>query len=320
MGFFAYKQIKKTDPRNQDNLNMEEATTAQDFIPFEDIKEGMVAMPNHRYRAYIECSSLNYHLRTNKEKDAVESSFQAFINSLSFPTSIFLQTRIIDNSKMLKATEKDAMETLEVFPQLAEYTNQYLSDMEHLNEKIQNNKQKKKYIIIPFDEAMNMGELDDDEKFDYVLKEVSTRVNMVADGLSAMGVKTRIMRTRDVAELIYSTYNRENYLHVDNIMEGHYLSLMTEGENRLDKMKDEERMDWILYRAQNSIQTDLYNENLSEPELARLQEALETIDSLRDRLGSYHKQKDDHEVAQGDFDNFETNFKKQHEKESGLHV
>lgn len=289
--FAAYTLYKKTDPTNQDNINMEGAKTAQDFLPFEDVKDGLIVLPNHRYRAYIEVSSLNYHMRTDKEKTAVEASFQTFLNSLSFPISFFIQTRLIDNGKMLEATRRDALQTIQEFPQLTEYAERHLADMEQLNDKIGNNKQKKKYIILPFDDAMSMTELSDEERFDYVLKELSSRSVQVAEHLRSMGLTTRILKTRDVAELIYSTYHRDNYRHIDNIMEGHYLGITVDGESVLDAMSEEERLDLILYKTQKAIETEFLADIMTPVETERLKEAMETIDALRDRLGSYYKKK-----------------------------
>lgn len=295
MAFLVMKQLKMTDPRNVDTSINDQITTAQEFLPFQDIRDGMLDLGGHRYRAYIECSSINYHLRTEKEKDSIELSFQSFLNSLSHPITIYVQTRIIDNSKMLKAIEKEVKGVTEVFPHLKDYATHYLMEMADLNDKIDNNKQKKKYIIVNFDEAIELGELSDDEKLEYSQKELFNRVNMIAEGLSSIGINTRVMNTRDVAELIYSTYHRENYTHIDNIMEGNYLSLMTEGENPVQNLTEEQRLDWILFEAQRRIETELYRDNLDDYDLGRLRETMETIDALRDSVAGHYKQRIDPE-------------------------
>ena len=82
--------VKKLDPMQGDKSEDYSSGIAQDFLPFDDIQNGIIILPNYCYRAVMECTSLNYDLKTEGERDQIEMSFQRFINSLSFPTTIFL--------------------------------------------------------------------------------------------------------------------------------------------------------------------------------------------------------------------------------------
>ncbi len=86
----------------------------------EDIQDNMICLGGHKYRAVIEASSTNYNLKTDREKEIIELSFQRFINSLTFPITFFIQTKVLDNSKMLNQLENELAETVDKYPQMKE--------------------------------------------------------------------------------------------------------------------------------------------------------------------------------------------------------
>lgn len=290
MGFAVYKQIQKTDPKNLDTSVISAIDTAQQFLPFEDIKDDMIILGGHQYRAVIECSSTNYNLKTEREKEVIELSFQRFLNSIKFPIAFFIQTRTIDNTKVLEGMEKEHVEVIEKYPQMAEYAEVYFYEMSNLSVKIGNNKQKKKYIIVSFNDGINLGELSDIEKYEYSMKELQSRTHMVIDGLSGVGVKAKILDTHELMELVYSTYHKDNYLHVENIVNGEFLSLITEAPlNRQEQINDDAKVDWILYEAQMRIQNELMSQNLPEFLKNDYEDVIGQLDQLRDKTGGYFK-------------------------------
>ena len=125
--YVAYSQIKKTDPKNVDTSVGSGVSRTQDFIPIEDIKDSTFHLGRHQYRAVIKCSSLNYNLKTDKEQDVIELSFQRFLNSLNHPISIFIQTKVMDNTKMLESLKDDIEEAVAHFPILANYGSYYFN-------------------------------------------------------------------------------------------------------------------------------------------------------------------------------------------------
>ena len=64
-------------------------------------------MGGHDYRLVIECSSTNYNLKTDTEREMIELSFQKLLNSLTFPITIFIQTKVLDNTKILSQMEEE---------------------------------------------------------------------------------------------------------------------------------------------------------------------------------------------------------------------
>lgn len=286
-------QLKKTDPTNIDNSLKVDVQSAQEFLPFEDIKDSMICLGGHHYRAIIECSSVNYNLKTDKEKEIIELSFQRFVNSLAFPLTFFIQTRTVDNTKMLETLKMDLDQTIKDYSNLTEYANVYYGEIADLHNHIGNNKMKKKYIIVPCNEALELGNLNDEEKYDYSLKELYTRCQIIMDSLTTMGIKSKILDTKNIAELLCSTYHKDNYSHSDQVLSGEYLGMFVEGkENKLARVSPDAKLDWILYEAQIRLQTELSGEKIPEDVQESTTKAVEEINKIREAVAGYYNSKE----------------------------
>lgn len=257
MGGAFWFALKKTDPKNNDSSNKTDMESAQDFLPFETMKDSMAHLGNHQYRAYIDVSSINYNLKTDKEKQIIEASFQRYLNSLTFSSGLFIHTKTMDNTKQMKSLEKDISETLLEHPNLAEYAEVYFNEFSTIHERIGNTKQKKKYIIVPFDEAGTLTNSSDEEKYDYVVKEMYNRCQLVRDGLAGMGIESHILTTPEIIELATSVFHRTNYMHVDGVIDGDFTSLIVDGENRQEQMGDKDKLDMILQEALRKIELEV---------------------------------------------------------------
>ncbi len=305
MGFAMYKVLKKTDPKKLDTSTIDNITTAQEFLPFEDIRDGMIVMGGHKYRAIIECSSTNYNLKTGKEKEIIEISFQRFLNSLTFPVTFFVQTKIIDNSHMMTMLKDELLNTIEQYPQLEEYAENYFDKMSNLNSHIGNNVQKKKYIIVPYEDAVNIVKLSDEEKYNYSSKELYTRASMIVENLASVGVKAKILNTAELYELIYTSYNKDGSGNVDDIISGGYFSLVTENPDaRIHQIPDDAKLDLILYEAQMRIHNELLGYDVPEFLRRGCEQSIFEIDKIRDNLAGYYKSP---RVSQNEFNEEEFN-------------
>lgn len=290
MGGLMYWKIKSTDPNNIDASNKNNIDTAQAFMPFEDIKDSVVHLGLHQYRAIIKCNSINYNLKTEKEQDIIELSYQRFLNSLSHPISIFVQTKTMDNTKMMKNLKEDIEKTIEDFPILAEYGEVYYDSMANIYSEIGNNKEKNKYIIVPFNDAVLLTNSTEQEKYEYSLKEIQSRVQIIIDGLQSVGIQAKMLNTKEIADLIYSSYHKDNASQIDNITSGEFLSMMVEGEDKLGSVTDEGRLDWIIYEAQLRLETELAGEKSISPDVKkRAVNAINDLNAIRDALAGHYK-------------------------------
>mgnify|MGYP004681797163 CR=1 FL=1 len=264
--------------------------TAQDFLPFQDIGYNMVDLGNHQYRAYIEVSSINYFLRTDDEKHLVELSFQRFLNSLSHPITFFVQTRVANSQELLAALEADYLKTIERYPFLETHAVDNFNEMAALYQERGTDREKRKYIIVPFDEAVNLTEVDDNERRAYAQEELYQRCRIIMDGLANVGLKSKILSTSEIVELVFSTYHKQNYSHFKAILEGEYSSLIVDGRDRIQETNEEGRLDWVLYETQMKLQQEVLSLSNDEDVQRRAREAIVEIEAMRTALAGYFQQ------------------------------
>lgn len=294
IGAIAFVLFKKMDPKNKDISENPNITRAQDFLPFEDITNNMIVLGNHRYRAVLSCSSTNYQLKTAGEREQIEMSFQRFLNTITFPITFFMQTKVIDNTARLDELRKDAETTVRTFPNMASYAEQYQKDMANLNQTIGNNQQKKRYIIVTYDDAGALGTLSDDEKVIHAEKELQHRCNGLISNLQAVGVRAEIMKTAELIELVYSCYYRDDYTYSSAIAEKEPFSLFVGGEeDKFEDLPKSKLLDLILGEAINKI--ELSNVD-SDPGGKR---TLEALDELRDKYAGFFQENSAEEEVLG---------------------
>lgn len=270
--FAALSVIKKTDPKNTVATMDNEVDNAQDALPFDSIKNGVIDLGNDKYRAVIEVQSLNYDLLSGAEQDNIELMFRRFLTSLIFPIQIHIQTRVLDNKQRVIATEKMINKSVEQFPQLGDYAQKYLNSMVELPKIINNNLQKKKYIIIPYDDAYSLTKLSDSEKREYIEKELENRCGLIRNGLHGIGLRTKRLGTNDIVEMNYAIFHRDGYENVENITNGSYLQTLVRGEDilREDELNADEVIDLILYEAQAKLASQIDDRSLVIDKIAKI--------------------------------------------------
>ena len=280
----VYKKLQITDPSKVDTSTKDTVEIASEFLPFKDINDGVIDLGLHNYRAVIEVGSLNYNLRTEQEQDIVESGFGRFINSIQSPLVLYVQTRKIDNRKIIRDTREDARKAVSKYPAMRSYAESYLMELEQLNETIGNNKQKKKYIIVPYNGALELENMSDAEKKEYSLGELRNKCMYIKDGIEAIGLRAEILDTRGLCSLIYSAYHKDDSSDFENIANGDLLSLIVSGTDNIQRdISPSARMDWILYEAQNRINAEIFNKNLTEEEENEYQKIYANIAYLRNK-------------------------------------
>ena len=285
MIFAVTRQLKKADSEVLDTSTSDNIETAQEFLPFKNIRDGVIDMGGHDYRLVIECSSTNYNLKTDTEREMIELSFQKLLNSLTFPITMFIQTKVLDNTKILSQMEEEIKTVIKQHPQMEDYALNYFEEMSNLSDYIGNNKQKKKYIIVPYNEATTLGKLSEEEKYEYSIKELQQRGLILVDMLAGMGIKGTVLDTKGLAELVYSTYHKDNFGHYENVVNGEFLSLLVEGErNPEEGLSNDKRADWILYEAQMRFKTELLDKDIPEPLKEDYREIVKNIDKIRKEI------------------------------------
>jgi len=196
--------------------------TTQSFLRLAEIKNDTVVIDDGTLRAIISVSSTNFDLKSQEEQDAIIFNFQRFLNSLEFPVQILMQSRKMEIGsyieKLKRLAEKQTNELLRV--QTVEYT-EFISRLIE-NASIMN---KNFYIIVPlgqsitppvsgfFSRLFGSGKAKEVsqkiENFEKLSETLATRVSSVMANLSGIGVRGVRLKTEDIIQLYYNSYNFE---------------------------------------------------------------------------------------------------------------
>jgi type IV secretory pathway VirB4 component len=90
----------------------QQAKTTQEFVPIQEIRDGVVILKDGSMRAIILASSLNFALKSGDEQNAIISQFQNFLNSLDFSVQIFIQSKKLDIRPYIALLEERYKEQL----------------------------------------------------------------------------------------------------------------------------------------------------------------------------------------------------------------
>ncbi len=240
-----------------------------DFMEFDKIEDNMIVQNNGtRYLMGIECEGINYDLMSEVEKVSVEQGFIQFLNTLRHPIQLYTQTRTINISssienynkkieqikdklednknrfnKMLQNGGYDRRDIDELRLEIARQQNLYdygkdiVANIENMSLN-KNVLRKHYYIIIPY-YASELGNdfLDEEEKRNMIFSELYTRAQSITRTLFACSMKSKVMNSNDLAELLYVAYNRdesETY-GIDKALEAGYGELYSTAPDVLDK-------------------------------------------------------------------------------------
>lgn len=195
-------------------------TSAQQFLEFSQIKDGVVILKNKAMRGILLVSSINFDLKSEEEQKAVIYQFQAFLNSLDFSCQIIVQSRKLNITgyfdKLKEIEKKQKNELLKV--QTAEYRKFIESLLEE--ETIM---RKEFLVIVPFtlNEALGVsgGVLKSaltkkkdffglgEENFKRCRDQLWQRMEFVAIGLRRCGLTAVPLTTPELIELFWSLYH-----------------------------------------------------------------------------------------------------------------
>ncbi len=128
--------------------NITSDSTTQRYLPFSQIRENVIIMKDNSWRLVLECSTINFLLKSEEEQNSIIISFQRFLNSLDFPIQILIRSKKLDIDwyiKKLNELWKKQKNSL-----LQEQTYEYVAYLNKLVEVAQIMK-KEFYIIIPYD-------------------------------------------------------------------------------------------------------------------------------------------------------------------------
>ncbi len=201
--------------------------STQNTLQIAEIRDGIVIMSDGSYRSVVMVKSINFDLMSQTEQEAVEFSFQGFLNSLYFPIQIFIRSQKVDLQPYITKLDKIRSEHDNML--LALLMEDYISYIDQLGQQT-NIMDKKFYVVIPYfpsvavqkalTQSKNfvtgvLGLFDkkeqhvviNEEELEKAKTELRNRVQAVLSGLLQSGIQGLPLDTQELIELYYDTYN-----------------------------------------------------------------------------------------------------------------
>lgn len=198
------------------------ATSAtQEFVPIKEVRDGIVILKDGGMRAILLCSSLNFSLKSEEERNAILLQFQDFLNSLDFSVEILVQSRKLDIRPYLALLEeqekKQTNNLLKI--QVREYIEFIKSFTENTNIMT-----KHFFIVVPYTPAVlganSSGGLlsklklgggkegaAQNKGFDESRTQLEERLSVVVQGMARTGIRVARLGTEEAIELFYKAFN-----------------------------------------------------------------------------------------------------------------
>lgn len=172
-------------------------STSRQQIAIKGVRDGILILPNHEYRAVLQVSSLNFELRSEEEQDAIIDTYESFLNSVGSSLQILIRTREIDMDKYLENL-KDQLngETEQI------YRDQLLHYDEFIRSLIMSNKilTRHFYIVVPYKAAPKAD-------FELIQEQLNLKLDIVSKGMTRIGMHTKELTSLEVLDLFYSFYS-----------------------------------------------------------------------------------------------------------------
>ena len=203
--------------------------STQNALQISEVRDGVVIMNDGTFRTVIMCKSINFDLMSPEEREAVEFSYQGFLNSLYFPIQIFMRSQKVDLRPYLERMDKIRVrQDNMLLGLLMEDYIAFLSDIAQQT----NIMDKKFYIVIKYPDTDQdikntfkqstsfftglagmfgpggaLKVVIDENTFETAKTELKNRVQAVMQGLAQAGIQSLPLDTEELIELYYDIYN-----------------------------------------------------------------------------------------------------------------
>lgn len=203
-----------------------DARAAQEFVPIKEVRNGIIILKDGGLRAVLIASSINLSLKASDEQVAIINQFQSFLNGLDFPTQIVIQSRRLDIKPYLLMLENRLKEQTE--PLLKIQTKEYIDFIRSFTDEV-NIMTKTFFVVVPYSSSIIKSkngiiegflgggapkkQVEDTKKaidlasFEEKRSQLEQRTNVIVNGLSGIGIRSSVLKTDEVVELFYKTFN-----------------------------------------------------------------------------------------------------------------
>lgn len=199
--------------------------SSQNSLQISELRDGMVILNDGTMRAVVACRSINFDLMSAREREAVEFSYQQFLNSLYFPLQIFIRSQKVDIGPYLERLDKIRREQDNML--LGVLMDDYIEFIGILAQET-NIMEKSFFIIVPYYPGGDVGSAVntsknflanlfspqtqqririDEKTYAKAVDELRNRTDTVVNGLMQIGIRAVRLTTKELGELYYNVYN-----------------------------------------------------------------------------------------------------------------
>lgn len=201
--------------------------STQNTLQIAEIRDGIVIMSDGSFRSVVMVKSINFDLMSPEEREAVEFSYQGFLNSLYFPIQIFVRSQKVDLSPYIERLDKIRSEHDNML--LSLLMEDYIAYISALSQQT-NIMDKKFYVVVPYFPSGDLGKaLAQSKNFftglgdlfggkeqhvkineadlNKAKDELRNRVQALLGGLQQSNIQGLPLDTQELIELYYDTYN-----------------------------------------------------------------------------------------------------------------
>ena len=211
------------------------------FMEFDKIEDNMIVQKDgKRFLMVIKCQGINYDLMSAVEKNSVEQGFIQYLNTLRNPIQIYIQTRKVDLTGSIETYRQKVREIGDNLARMEFDYNQkvrngqtnsskldgekfeivkarnlyeYGTDIVKNTERMSLNRNiltKHYYVILSHyaEEAVN-SVYGQEEINNIAFSELYTKAQSTISLLSVCGINGQILDSNELADLLYSAYNRD---------------------------------------------------------------------------------------------------------------
>jgi len=226
----AGRQVPGKKKTKQVNPNSTQAA-----LRMAEIRDGVVIMNDGTFRTVIMCKAINFDLMSPQEREAVEFSYQGFLNSLYFPIQIFIHSQKVDLRPYLEKLNR--LQAKQESMLLALLIDDYVAYLSEISQQA-NIMDKKFYVVISypdlnqdvrstfkqstsffsgvseiFKKDKTPAVVIDERTLEEAKTELRNRVQATMQGLLQCGVQSLPLDTEELIELYYSAYNPDTAPH-----------------------------------------------------------------------------------------------------------
>lgn len=203
----------------------ENPNSTQATLLISELRDSMAIMKDGSFRAVVACKSINFDLMSETEREAVEYSYQNFLNSLNFRIQILIRSQRVDIGPYIERLSELRRNNDNML--LGILMDDYINFIDILSQEA-NIMDKSFFIAIPYyttteaekaveqtknffatfskNKAPSVTRINRDT-YDKAVTEINNRVEAVISGLFSIGIHSVRLNTKELGQLYYNFNN-----------------------------------------------------------------------------------------------------------------